>query len=276
LMLLAFYIVVRVSLRLLLGKNKRDIMQDSLPMLQKLRSLVHGTKYYLPMCFTNPSLCILSRKGVSLMCFTEEYPFINDMWREIWVLDAYEKYFKIKNGLIVIDVGAHIGIFSIKAAKEVGKNGLIIAMEPHPLTYALLKTNLKQNRCENVIPIRMAASNFKGKAKLYLYHHSGGHSIAIRRSEGFVAVSVDRLDSIVRELNLGQVDLMKIDVEGAGLQVLEGTEKILEEFKPKLSIAVYHVAREREGIVEFLSSRGYCLLDVDSLYIYAYPKPIVN
>lgn len=272
LMFFAPYVAIRLTLRLLLGKNKRDLMQKSLPVLIRFKSFVDTVKFCLPISLTNHSFSLFSKKEANLLCLTKDSPFISDMWREIWELNTYERKFKIEEGSVVIDVGAHIGIFSIKAARESGKKGRVIAIEPHPTTYTLLMANLKRNRCENIIPFRMAASNFKGEAELYLYHHSGGHSLVFKRNSGVIKVSVDKLDNIVKKFNPEHIDLIKVDVEGAGLLVLKGAKEILEKFKPNLSIAVYHASAEREGIIEFLSSRGYSCLQINSSYIYACPQ----
>ena len=128
---------------------------------------------------------------------------------------------------------------------------------------------MKNNKCRNVIPLNVAASEFKARAKLYLYHHSGGHSLTLRRSDRYVKVHVNTLDNVVRRLGLERVDLIKVDAEGAGLLVLRGAEETLEKFRPQLSIAVYHTSAERQGVLEFLASKGYKISEINSSHVYA-------
>ena len=186
---------------------------------------------------------------------------------ETWGYNVYERVFKVKRGFVVLDVGAHVGVFTLKASKEAGKEGLVVACEPHPTTYALLLTNLRGSRCENVVPLNIALCDFEGEGKLFVSPSSMVHSLAFKRDR-WIRVNVDTLDNTVRKLGLKRVDFIKIDVEGAELQALRGAEETLEKFKPILSIAAYHTPTEVDEITETLSSKGYRILTIES-YIYA-------
>jgi len=139
-------------------------------------------------------------------------------------------------GTTFVDVGAHIGLLTLAGARAVGASGKVLAIEPVPLCFELLRRSLTINGL---------AERVEGKCQAVGAHHAHckffvrdvlGHS-SLTRGEfaagDEIEVSVTSLDELVRP---GQrVDLIKIDVEGAELEVLEGMTRIIAE-NPELSI----------------------------------------
>ena len=80
------------------------------------------------------------------------------------------KLFKkeMKQGMIVVDIGAHIGYFTLLAARLVGETGRVFAFEPDPDNYSLLIKNVSVNGHDNVIPVQKAVSNKTGQVRLFL------------------------------------------------------------------------------------------------------------
>lgn len=262
--LYTLYAPLWVILRLLFRARAQEITHNCFP-LMKIDSLVAASKVSLPIPFVECPLFILP-DGVNILC-----PW-QDAWiiEEIWKSDVYERFSNLKRGYVVIDVGAHVGIFTIKASREVGDKGLVIACEPHPTTYALLIANLNNNECKNVAGFNIALSDSRKETKLWLSPHGDGygHSLVFKRSDKYVLVDVDTLDNMIRKIRLDHVDFIKIDVEGTELRTLKGAEKTIKKFKPRLSIAAYHTPTEAEEISEFLTSRGYKILVIDQ-FVYA-------
>lgn len=144
---------------------------------------------------------------------------------------------KLKKGMVFIDLGAHIGLYTLLASKLVGSNGLVVALEPHPENFAFLLINLKLNHCYNVIALNYAAYNDDKFVKLYVSSVSGWHSLKVK--EGYhITVQARRIDTILNELAIRKVDFMKIDVEGAEYEVLEGAINTLRKYKPRMVIEV--------------------------------------
>lgn len=139
---------------------------------------------------------------------------------------------EIKPGDIVIDVGANIGYYTLIFAKLVGKTGKVIAFEPEPKNFEILKKNIEINNYDNVIAEQKIVSDKCGKMKLYL-SDSGivGHRIKqIENLEKCIEVESIILDDYMKKLNLdGKINFIKIDVEGAEHVVLKGSKKILEK-----------------------------------------------
>lgn len=210
--------------------------------------------------------------------FGEEVLVPEGGWRvfiEIFHDEIYEQIFNVENGEMVIDVGAHVGLFTVKARKAVGEDGLVVAIEPEPKNAALLSENVEKHGFKNVVVVKKAAGNYKGKVKLYLSPGSRGHSLLPIRPSS-INVGMDTLDNIAAELGLTRVDFIKIDVEGAELDVLEGAEKILHMPNVKLAIAAYHPlpdgSSEFQKIFSYLKSKGMKIWTNDRGYIYAKTK----
>lgn len=143
-----------------------------------------------------------------------------------------------------IDVGANIGYYTVLAAKLVGPQGRVIAFEPDPTNFALLRRNVEANGCTNVVLQQKALSNKPGTLKLYLEQtNKGGHKVfQYGDAKEYVEVAAVTLDDYLKDFS-GRVDVIKIDTEGAEGMILEGMQatlrrheeaRLLVEFFPKL------------------------------------------
>ena len=183
------------------------------------------------------------------------------------VLHNYNKYYKINDDDIIIDVGAHIGLYTLKASKRV-KKGIVIAIEPSPNNYKLLNLNVKLNKLKNVITLNVALGDFVGRASLFLTKTTVGDFISklhpnkkiSRQIYGLVPVQVEKLDNIVQNLGLKKVNFVKIDAEGAELSILKGSIKTILTMKPSFAICCEHYKNEIDEIERFLVSYDYLII----------------
>ena len=155
--------------------------------------------------------------------------------------DIIEHNFTPKDGDIVIDVGAHIGPYTLKASKRVGSNGRIIAIEADPENFDILKRNIQLNKLTNVIALNYAAYSKEDKIRLYLLKvdkssYTKYNTVMIDRAEyynekSFVEVEANTLDYLLQSngIPVEQVNWIKIDVEGAEFDVLKGAKNILSK-----------------------------------------------
>jgi len=145
----------------------------------------------------------------------------------------------LKSGSVFIDVGAHIGRYSFPIAKLVNENGLVIAVEPDPSAFKALLTGIKLNNLRNVLALNIALGDSEGKAILCQKLVTATSSITeFDKCQRLVEVPLKMLDSVIEELGLKHVDAIKIDVEGAEIQVLKGAVKTITRFRPLIVVEV--------------------------------------
>jgi len=201
--------------------------------------------------------CLIASLGTEMIIPRDSIPvFVEIFWDRV-----YEEFYSPAEGDIVIDVGAHAGMFTMRAAKLVGDGGSVIAVEPEPKNLALLRRNIESHGLTNVKVISKAVHSKRTTVNLHLQALSVHHSLYYR-SGNYIEVEADSLDNIVSELRLDRVDFVKIDTEGAELVILKGAEKILASPGIKLSIACYHALPGGQsplpGIVSYLESQQFC------------------
>ncbi len=140
----------------------------------------------------------------------------------------------LEPGMVVADIGANIGHYSLIAARMVGDSGHVYSFEPDPHNYELLVRNIELNGFKNVTAINKAVSGEPGTLTLFLDKYNlGGHSLArdnVLIDAGRVQVETVTLDSyFTHESGRGRVDVMKVDTQGAEGFIVEGGRRLLEE-----------------------------------------------
>jgi len=179
------------------------------------------------------------------------------MFREVCVDDDYNMS-QIKEGMIIVDAGAHIGTFTLLASKMVGEQGKIVAIEPQQDSFLQLTKNLEINKIKNVIPINIGLSDFNGNKDFFVDKESACSSFILNPDRQIISkpsIKVKTLDSILQEINIDKVDFFKIDTEGAELEILKGAKQtIIKNREMKMAIASYHYPKEKEEVFQYLKS----------------------
>lgn len=178
------------------------------------------------------------------------------------------------DGGTFIDVGAHVGFFSLPAARRLRGRGQVIAIEPHPVRLRFLSDNINRNQLTNITALPFAIGDHEGTATLYdldpgLMPHPRDVSLAQSRGKT-IPVLMRTIDGLCDELSLTDVALVKIDVEGFEPQVLAGMETTLSRWKPKVVFEALTLA-SLTASAERLQSHGYVVRQVDSTNYLANP-----
>lgn len=185
----------------------------------------------------------------------------------------------ISPGMTVVDLGAHIGYFTLLAAHAVKPNGRVYAFEPVPSTYELLVKNISINGCGNtVVAVPYAVSSKLGRVKIFLVKGSSvSAALYTHNQEGCcMEVRAITLDEFFKDEGWPQVDLIKMDIEGAEKVALEGMKR-LNEKNPKLKLILeFNLHRLEQAsvspseLIQLLLDYGYCkfrVLRPDSGYL---------
>jgi FkbM family methyltransferase len=152
----------------------------------------------------------------------------------------------LRPGDSFFDIGAHVGYFTLIAAREVGSGGAVHAFEPHPANFAALKENTALNAFRHVTLNQAAVSDTSGTAQIgvvdpTLLGRSTG-DFTIGGEHGSVQVECVSLDDYAGRLDARPIRLLKIDVEGLEPAVLEGARRILSATPPDAILFEYNQA----------------------------------
>lgn len=149
-----------------------------------------------------------------------------------------------EKGGVFLDIGAHIGVYSISLA---GDFGCVYAFEPERKNFNELVRNIELNSINNVKVINKAVSDSKGYAKLYINQEENcGHSLMVNYSGNYQKVRMVTLDDFLKRKTV-KVRLIKIDVEGAEIKVLRGGIRTIKKFHPMIIMELNRPVTESYG-----------------------------
>lgn len=142
----------------------------------------------------------------------------------------------LKPGDVFVDIGANIGCYTLLASKIVGKQGKVFAFEPIESVFLRLQYNIKLNNQTNIVLEKKAIFENSGTLKLYLASsdNKGRSSILEQDSENGNVENVDAvsIDDYLANHIIDQLNLIKIDIEGAELYALKGMKNTIRKFRP--------------------------------------------
>ena len=196
------------------------------------------------------------------------------LWMRKWTsAERYETKIwmeLIEPGMIVADVGANLGVYSLLAARAVGDTGQVHSFEPDRDNFALLQRNIQANGYTNVVTHQAAVADQTGTLTLYVRPaHHGDHRIYEPAGSQRVPVSVPATTIDAAFADAPRVDVIKLDVQGAEARVLAGmTETIkanpsmavISEFYPK---ALRQADADPVGFLRALREAGFRIQQID-------------
>src|ERR687892_2239838 len=260
------YLGLRILLRLVLGKKRRDRLYVE-------RGLDFGVFWYKSFKFLRPGNSSLLKFKVPKYNY-EFYCRVNKDDFKIMTIheDDIIEHFTPKQGDIVIDIGAHIGLYTIISSKRVGANRKVVAIEANPSNFEMLNSNIKLNQLTNIISLNNAVYSKETKIKLYLPGEELGHttyntimSDRAKNEDKFVEVNANTLDYLLQLKEITDVNWVKIDVEGAEFEVLKGASNVLSKSKDISLLIEVHGKDTYEPIIESLRSHNF-KIDFEKTY----------
>jgi len=168
-------------------------------------------------------------------------------------IELFEKL--MKPNILVLDIGANIGTFTLFFAKSVAPYGLVYAFEPQRLIFQTLAGNMAINSISNVYCINKAVGKQNGKVKIspINYFNTGNFGgIPLKESESGENVEIITIDS----LNLPACHFIKIDVEGMEADVINGAHKTIAQFRPVMYVENDRKSKSNE-LINCIKSLNY-------------------
>jgi FkbM family methyltransferase len=195
--------------------------------------------------FTKFSLIKTENRKVQYRTKYKELSIITNepLYYEISHLDFYQHLYKIQPNDFVLDAGANIGHFSILFSKLATSSGRVFAFEPDKFNIEKLTNNLKLNfdNFENIKIFDQLLWNENNLVDFYEAGTVGSSAIWKPNSEKLIKKQAITIDSWVKDNNITKLDFIKMDIEGAEIEALEGCVETIKTLQPNFAIASYHI-----------------------------------
>ncbi|MFL6727013.1 MAG: FkbM family methyltransferase [Sphingomicrobium sp.] len=181
---------------------------------------------------------------VSPVFHTKSYAAVNE-----WVLDHWTWGYLPRAGDTVIDVGAGIGEEAVIFSRLVGESGRVISIEAHPRTFSCLQETIRHSGLTNVTPLYCAVAEQDGELSISDVDVHLANSVI---GEGAnLKVPARSLDSIAEEFGLGEIALLRMNIEGAEKLAVKGASRIASRVHNMVISCHDFVATEYGGLADF-------------------------
>jgi FkbM family methyltransferase len=252
----SIYLIMRLSLRIALGKKRRDNLYIE-------RKIGFNS-------FLNKSMRFLHLHNIILLkIYVPKYNyrfFCRNNNEDYTFMTGHEddliKFFIPEEGDTVVDIGAHIGHYTLLSSMRVGPIGKVVSIEAHLGNFDMLNRNVKLNHLNNVVTLNYAVFSKKTRINLYLPAQESDFTIyntvmtdrGGKAGEKFVEVDANTLDNLLLQngINAEDVNWVKIDVEGAELEVLRGATNVLSKSENISLLIEVHGSHLYAPIKEFI------------------------
>jgi len=227
------------------------MVRDSMTNWTRLQSKQVEGIIYPPICFT-------AKDGKRYI----ESPIVMAYWLGLYepeIQSILRKY--LRPGSIAIDIGANVGFLTLIMSKIVSKSGRVYAFEPVRETANTLMDVVEVNNISNVQIVRAAVSSQSGSGLMNYF--AGGDPFATLTDDAKTVMEYDApgylpdnkvtvqtitLDDFFDINHINEVDLIKIDAEGAEIEILKGMGKVIASLKPKILVEFVGDNRLDEGL----------------------------
>ena len=209
-----------------------------------------------------PDTLTLNVRGDTLICVPASLEQLTTyvlLEQEDWFEDEIRFLRRwLRPGMQAVDVGASFGVYATAIAKAVGPGGRVWAFEPTPDTANFLQRTIELNHLDQIIVVRKALADRAGDVSLIMNAHSEINAIELDGPSGrdCVTVPCTTLDRAAAEHGWSRVDFVKLDVEGAELEVVLGG---LEFLAASMPLVMFEIKTEVVDlrVLEPLAAMGY-------------------
>jgi|YNPBryunderm2012_1023409.scaffolds.fasta_scaffold28115_2 FkbM family methyltransferase len=161
----------------------------------------------------------------------------------------------LRPGDVVVDVGSNIGTHALAAAQQVGEQGVVVAIEPHPRIFTYLQENVRRNQLANITTLNLAIGDHDGEVA-FSDRWEDDENAVLPQGQAPLRVPVRRLDTLAPAVPR-PIALLKIDVEGYELAVLRGACATL----PRVAAVLWEACEEHCARYGYAAGEVYSLLE---------------
>lgn len=176
--------------------------------------------------------------------------------------DYYQHFYKVKSNDVVLDAGANCGHLTLFFSKLVGNDGMVYAFEPDKFNIERIAQNRQLNKdlADNIKIEELLLWNENKLVDFNEVGTVGSSAVWILDAENCVKKEAVRIDDWVSKNNIQKLDFIKMDIEGAEIEALDGCVTTIENLKPNFAIASYHIVNGEATYVkveEFFKKLNY-------------------
>ena len=165
---------------------------------------------------------------------------------------------EVKDGMTCLDIGSNIGYFAFLENKLAGKKGSVIAIEPSPLIFEILKNNVKLQINSNIEIFSFACGNENGEVNFCTSNSSNLsriENLEISHNDKMINVSkieMKTIDSFLKNKEFDRLDFVRFDTEGFEFKIYQGMRETIKKYKPMLCFEFHKTFLGLEKTLEFL------------------------
>ncbi|MDA7788023.1 FkbM family methyltransferase [Sphingomonadaceae bacterium] len=181
-------------------------------------------------------------------------------WREPMVLSELRE--RLKDGGRFVEVGSNIGFYTVIAGQITGSSGAVMAVGMMPQTMRILRHNIALNRLRNVKSVEaVLGGNVRAELEVSYDPQLAGQATAAQKPHGEKSVSAKKLTSnLDSHVDFDMIDLIKIDVEGAEVEVLNGAHETIKN----TSAVIFSATGDINPISKFLTEKGFSVRHLEN------------
>lgn len=230
---------------------------------------------FLPLLAPKPGLSSVTKLRYGLRMKIDPSEFLQ---AHLYLFGSYElptiRHIRsyLTPGAVCADVGAQMGYLSLAMATSAGRTTVVHSFEPEDANAARFRENMALNDIQNVHLHREAISNVEGMLQLFLSKtdNAGTHSTLYNErtvTEKSIQIPATTLDAFARHHALQRLDLVKVDVEGAEFEVIQGADYVLRTFRPRVILELCDRLQVERGlssrqIKEYMIERNYSVYTI--------------
>jgi FkbM family methyltransferase len=179
---------------------------------------------------------------------------------------AQARDFRTRNGDVVVDLGANEGYYAMNMAN--GVDARIIAVEPNPIAHRLLVQNIKKNKLSSIEAVNCAVWSSTGEMKMNVLPQVTSIGALTLEPSSYMIGAMERvvqipvrtitLPDLMASMKIDKIDMLKMDVEGAEVEVLEGSHEVFDKIDK--IVLEYHSQKLRNKVIDMLEAKGFKLV----------------